>query len=176
MRLGQGRRVTTRKLWPHPYIHVRAGYVCVLIGWFVLKMEAMTNVMDEVVYSRDFHYSLKDHRHPLFVTEKHFFYHLQKDDLGYLACVKDDKGQPLRSPRSVARLWPIVSQLTATWIIIIWVRLVHETDSWADDLASLLGTYNCLLDDVHICKWRMMEQSAWYNVAIHDESANLAIC
>ena len=46
-------------------------------------MALLTSAMEDVNYEKkNFNYDLRDHRHPLWVTEKHFLYHLKKDKNG----------------------------------------------------------------------------------------------
>ena len=60
----------------------------------------MLGAMDDVVYERmNFNFDYKQFRHPKWITERHFVYHLCRDDRGYLMCVRDNKGEPIRSPR-----------------------------------------------------------------------------
>ena len=61
---------------------------------------AMTSAMEEVAYhQKNFNYDPRAGRHPLWMTEKHFSYHLAKDVWGELACIKDNQGLRVRSPR-----------------------------------------------------------------------------
>jgi len=61
---------------------------------------AMTSAMDYVSYERvNFNFDYKQFRHPKWITERHFIYHLCQDDRGYLMCVRDNEGEPIRSPR-----------------------------------------------------------------------------
>lgn len=70
---------------------------------------AMTDSMDEVDYvTVDFNqlednnfdsYAASIRRHPPWLTEGHFIYHLYRDAEGKLVFVKDRQGEPLCSPR-----------------------------------------------------------------------------
>lgn len=63
----------------------------------------MTSAMDDVHYDRmNFNFDYKQFRHPKWITERHFVYHLCRDDRGYLMCVRDNHGEPIRSPRYAA--------------------------------------------------------------------------
>ena len=62
----------------------------------------MTSAMEDVHYRKhNFNSDPGEERHPLWMTEKHFCYHLAKDHLGQLECIKDTWGQRIRSPRWV---------------------------------------------------------------------------
>lgn len=66
---------------------------------------AMLGAMDDVVYERmNFNFDYKQFRHPKWITERHFVYHLCRDDRGYLMCVRDNKGEPIRSPRKLRNI------------------------------------------------------------------------
>ena len=61
---------------------------------------AMTNRLSHIEYEKmNFNYNYMAGRHPQTITEKHYVYHLYRDERGYLICVRDKKGEPLRSPR-----------------------------------------------------------------------------
>ncbi len=56
--------------------------------------------MEDVFYEKkNFNYDVRDHRHPLWITEKHFLYHLKKDKNGKLVCSTTRNGRFIRSPR-----------------------------------------------------------------------------
>jgi len=64
---------------------------------------AMTSAMHSVAYEKtNFNFDIKEERHPTYVTEKHYVYHLKRDEVGYLICERDRNGEPLRSPRYVS--------------------------------------------------------------------------
>ncbi|BFZ18607.1 hypothetical protein BsWGS_21646 [Bradybaena similaris] len=77
---------------------------------------AMTDAMNEVDYiTADFNqnddpnndydsYEASLRRHPLWMTEAHFVYHLYRDSQGQLAFVKDIQGEALCSPRTLREL------------------------------------------------------------------------
>lgn len=60
----------------------------------------MTSAMDDVYYRRrNFNMDIRD-RHPTWITERHFMYHLcQSAESGMLTCLKNELGEPLQSPR-----------------------------------------------------------------------------
>lgn len=61
---------------------------------------AMTNAMCDIIYERmNFNCDYKASRHPKLLTERHYFYHLMNDDTGRLTCLRDDNGEPIKSPR-----------------------------------------------------------------------------
>ena len=64
------------------------------------RMAVITSAMDDVYYEkRNFNYDLRDHRHPLWITEKHWIYHLQKDKNDKLVCTRNMDGKCLCSAR-----------------------------------------------------------------------------
>ncbi|CAL1528753.1 unnamed protein product [Lymnaea stagnalis] len=85
---------------------------------------AMTDAMDETDYSAvDFNqledsvnnfdsYDASMRRHPPWLTEGHFVYHLLRDGDGKLGFVKDGQGEPICSPRKLQDLcqYEMVSQ------------------------------------------------------------------
>ncbi len=65
-------------------------------------MASITPPLEDVYYERrNFNYDARDARHPLWVTERHFLYHLKKDKNGKLVCSKNREGQVIRSARCV---------------------------------------------------------------------------
>ena len=64
-----------------------------------LKM-SLTDVMDDVDYgSQNFNENEALTQHPLWMTESHFVYHLDRSADGHLAFQRDCEGEPLCSPR-----------------------------------------------------------------------------
>ena len=64
----------------------------------------MTDAMEEVMYDyKNFNFDLHEGRHPLWVTDKHFVYHLAKDWNDELVCRRTATGDLVSSPRWV--LW-----------------------------------------------------------------------
>lgn len=60
----------------------------------------MSSAMETVMYDRkNFNMKKNETRHPLWMTEKHFIYHLAKDKNGDLDCIKTQDGEPITSPR-----------------------------------------------------------------------------
>ena len=61
---------------------------------------SMTSAMEDVWYNRrDFNVDHRTRRHPMWITEKFYIYHLKKDGDGFLECIKNDYGLPVKSPR-----------------------------------------------------------------------------
>ena len=62
---------------------------------------SMTSPMEQVSYdTNNFNYSGGDDRHPLWMTDGHILYHLERDRNGLLQCRKDHStGEAIRSPR-----------------------------------------------------------------------------
>ncbi|KAL5016895.1 hypothetical protein ScPMuIL_006484 [Solemya velum] len=65
----------------------------------------MTDVMDDTDYrSKSFNRNDAEFRHPLWMTESHFIFHLWRDGEGHLNCHKDTQGYPVCSPRHLSQL------------------------------------------------------------------------
>ncbi|OWF55294.1 Leucine-rich repeat-containing protein 14 [Mizuhopecten yessoensis] len=61
--------------------------------------------MDDIDYETiRFNVNESQSRHPLWMTEAHFIYHLYRDAEGVLSCHKDTSGEPVCSPRHLANL------------------------------------------------------------------------
>lgn len=61
---------------------------------------SLTDVMDDVDFKRKvFNTDEAEDRHPLWMTEGHYLYHLFRDADGHLCCCKDINGEPVCSPR-----------------------------------------------------------------------------
>ncbi|XP_060067284.1 leucine-rich repeat-containing protein 14-like [Ylistrum balloti] len=66
---------------------------------------SLTDVMDDIDYETiRFNVNETQSRHPLWMTESHFIYHLYRDAAGALNCHKDQFGEPVCSPRHLANL------------------------------------------------------------------------
>lgn len=66
---------------------------------------SLTDVMDDIDYDTiRFNVNETQSRHPLWMTEAHFIYHLYRDATGVLNCHKDQSGEPVCSPRHLANL------------------------------------------------------------------------
>ncbi|XP_074642999.1 leucine-rich repeat-containing protein 14-like [Tubulanus polymorphus] len=64
---------------------------------------AMTSAMEDIDYNRkNFTIDCDLYRHPLQMTEGHYKYHLYRDEVGQLHCRKNNKGEFIRSPRSLS--------------------------------------------------------------------------
>ncbi|KAK3082745.1 hypothetical protein FSP39_004153 [Pinctada imbricata] len=60
------------------------------------------DVMDDFDYDRvNFNVNESESRHPMWMTESHFVYHLMRNDLGHLDSRRDERGDPLCSPRNL---------------------------------------------------------------------------
>lgn len=61
---------------------------------------SLTDVMDDVDYERqNFTQNEALTQHPLWLTESHFVYHLQRNADGHLTFKRDFDGEPICSPR-----------------------------------------------------------------------------
>ena len=60
----------------------------------------MTLALQDVNYERKkFNFSASELRHPRYITEKNFVYHLVEDEKGVLSCKVDEQGNTVMSPR-----------------------------------------------------------------------------
>ncbi|XP_063448711.1 uncharacterized protein LOC134728162 [Mytilus trossulus] len=66
---------------------------------------AIADVMDDVDYKTiNFNIEEAEFRHPLWLTESHFVYNLYRDDEGHLNCHRNAAGDPILSPRPLAKM------------------------------------------------------------------------
>lgn len=58
------------------------------------------DVMEDINYEdKNFKLDEVSLRHPLWMTEGHYIYHLLRDTHGHLSCRTDNNGEPICSPR-----------------------------------------------------------------------------
>lgn len=98
---------------------------------------AMTDVMEDVDYkSRNFNQNEAVDRHPLWMTDSHYVYHLCYDDGGHLVCSKDKNGDAVCSPRYVLMCSEIKADFTST----VFTSAVGTIYSLKKDCVRLLAT------------------------------------
>jgi len=110
---------------------------------------AMTNAMHCVLYEKaDFNIDINTQRHPMYITERHYIYHLTEDEAGYLVCQRDRHGELIKSPRKLRSicLYKLVSDSSI-------ILSCHNARLLPTNIYPMLLTEAIFLKEPEVIEW-----------------------